>query len=82
MSELEPGDLIFYSGLYYNPKAKRQVFNMTHVEIFVGGSTGEAVIGSRERQRWVKEYDSYRFESKSWRLLEHHFCKIDTWLDG
>ena len=30
----------------------------------------------------VKEYDSYKFESKNWRLLEHYFCKIDTWLEG
>lgn len=82
VSQLEPGDLIFYSGEYYNPKSKPQVFNMTHVEIFIGGETGEAVIGSRERQKWVKEYDSYQFTSKNWKLLSYHFCKLDTWLEG
>jgi hypothetical protein len=82
VSQLEPGDLIFYTGEYYSDKAKPQVFDMTHVEIFIGGETGEAVIGSRERLKWVKEYDSFRFESKNWRLKEHYFCKIDTWLQG
>ena len=28
------------------------------------------------------EYDSYRFESKRWALSAHHFCKVDTWLEG
>ena len=32
--------------------------------------------GSRERQKWVMEYDSYRFTSKRWSLLAHHFCKV------
>lgn len=82
VADLEPGDLIFYSGEYYNPKSKRQVFDMTHVEIFVGGKSGEGVIGSRERQKWVKEYDSFQFESKNWKLLQFHFCKIDPWLEG
>ncbi|GIL75595.1 hypothetical protein Vretifemale_5344 [Volvox reticuliferus] len=55
---------------------------MTHVEVFVGGPSGEATIGSRERYKWVMEYDSYRFESQRWKLLACHFCSIDTWLDG
>lgn len=28
------------------------------------------------------EYDSYRFDSKRWALSAHHFCKVDTWLEG
>lgn len=82
VDELEPGDLIFFSGEYFNPKCKRQIHDMTHVEIFVGGDTGKAVIGSREKQKWIKEYDSYEFVSKSWKLKELFFVKIDTWLNG
>ncbi|CAG9462867.1 unnamed protein product [Pedinophyceae sp. YPF-701] len=82
VDQLQPGDLIFYSGEYYSEKAKKQHFDMTHVEIFVGGATGEAVIGSREKHKWVKEYDSYKFDSKSWKLKEHFFCSIDAWLEG
>ena len=55
---------------------------MVHVEIFVGGETGKAVIGSREKQKWIKEYDTYEFVSKSWKLKERFFVKIDTWLNG
>ena len=45
VEELQPGDLIFWSGEYFKPRAKRQVFDMTHVEVFIGGKTGKAVIG-------------------------------------
>ncbi|GIL64559.1 hypothetical protein Vafri_18455 [Volvox africanus] len=38
--------------------------------------------GSRERFKWVMQYDSYRFESQRWKILACHFCSIDTWLDG
>ncbi|GAX73645.1 hypothetical protein CEUSTIGMA_g1096.t1 [Chlamydomonas eustigma] len=82
VERLEPGDLIFYSGTCYNPDSKRYHFNMTHVEVFIGGDSGEATIGSRERYKWVKEYDSYQFKSARWSLIQHHFCKIDTWLEG
>ncbi|KAG2443593.1 hypothetical protein HXX76_001944 [Chlamydomonas incerta] len=82
VAELRPGDLIFYSGTPYSPDARRYAFDMTHVEIFVGGTTGEATLGSRERYKWVMEYDSYRFTSQRWALSAHHFCSIDPWLDG
>ena len=45
VEELEPGDLIFYSGTPFNPQSKRYKFEMTHVEVFIGGATGEATIG-------------------------------------
>jgi hypothetical protein len=45
--ELKPGDLIFYSGIYYNPKMRKQKHDMVHVEIFTGGETGEQSIGAR-----------------------------------
>ncbi|GLI61863.1 hypothetical protein VaNZ11_004371, partial [Volvox africanus] len=82
VEQLKPGDLIFYSGTYYEPGSRRHAFDMTHVEIFVGGSSGEATIGSRERYKWVMQYDNYRFESQRWKILACHFCSIDTWLDG
>ncbi|KAG2452337.1 hypothetical protein HYH02_003361 [Chlamydomonas schloesseri] len=82
VGQLRPGDLIFYSGTPYSPDARRYAFDMTHVEIFIGGATGEATLGSRERYKWVMEYDSYRFSSARWALTAHHFCSIDTWLDG
>ena len=80
LSELEPGDLIFYTGTYYKEGAKPQIHDVVHVEIFAGG---EGTVGSRERYKWVKEYDDYRIEtSKYWKLGEYHFCKIDAWLEG
>jgi len=82
VAELEPGDLIFWSGEYFKPKLRRQVFDITHVEVFVGGKTGKGVIGSRQQHKWVMEYDSYVFTSKSWKCKEIFFCKIDTWLMG
>jgi hypothetical protein len=36
-----------FTGTYYNPAAKPYAFNMTHVEIFIGGDTGEATIGEQ-----------------------------------
>ena len=38
--------------------------------------------GSRERFKWVMQYDSYRFTSARWSLIQHHFCKLDSWLEG
>ncbi|EFJ50252.1 hypothetical protein VOLCADRAFT_116960 [Volvox carteri f. nagariensis] len=81
-AQLKPGDLVFYSGTYYDPGSRRHAFDMTHVEIFVGGHSGEATIGSRERYKWVMQYDSYRFKSQRWKLHSYHFCSIDSWLDG
>ena len=40
-SELKPGDLIFYEGTYISQRSKTQKHNNVHVEIFLGGETGE-----------------------------------------
>ena len=40
LSEMKPGDLVFYSGIYFDPKVKPQKHNMVHVEIFTGGENG------------------------------------------
>ena len=44
--EMKPGDLIFYSAQYYNPKTIIK-HDMVHIEVFLGGKTGEKTIGSR-----------------------------------
>ena len=45
--DMKPGDLIFYSGTYYNTKLRAQKHDMVHVEVFTGGETGEQSIGAR-----------------------------------
>lgn len=45
--DAKPGDLIFYTGVYYNTKLKAQKHDMVHVEVYTGGETGEQSIGAR-----------------------------------
>lgn len=81
--ELKPGDLIFYSGTYYpEKKSKPQKHDMVHVEIFIGGETGEATIGARWAKDVVKVFPSYKFVSKAYYDIKHYYRSIDTWLDG
>lgn len=69
---------------------RQQVHDIVHVEIFTGGSTGEATIGSLCWKCWrsggkdgVQEFSSYRMEeTEKWRLVRYHFASIDTWLNG
>lgn len=80
LSKMKPGDLIFYSGLYYPDHAKKQqTHNMVHVEIYLGG---EKTIGSRETCGVVSIYDSFQFVSENYYNIEYHFKSIDTWLKG
>jgi cell wall-associated NlpC family hydrolase len=44
--DLKPGDLIFYSGTYYEKK-KSRAHNMTHVEIYLGEGRS---IGARRKR--------------------------------
>jgi len=75
--------LIFYSGSYYpEKKHKAQKHDMVHVEIFVGGETGEATIGARWAKGVVKEFPDYKFTSKSYYDIKFFYRSIDTWLDG
>ena len=55
---------------------------MTHVEIFLGGETGEQTIGARWTKGVVKIFDSYKFPSKAYERRKFHFKSIDTWLEG
>lgn len=81
-SELRPGDLIFYEGLYLSKRSKVQKHNNVHVEIFLGGETGEATIGSRFHNGKVSIFPSYKFTSTKWSLVQYHFRSLDTWLEG
>ena len=79
---MKPGDLVFYSATYYDSKKKRQLHDMVHVEIFLGGETGEATVGSRWFKGRVQVFDSYKFTSTNYYNIKHHFKSIDTWLRG
>lgn len=78
---LAPGDLIFYSAKFYDPRRKIQKHNIVHIEVFIGGSTGEATIGSRSRQH-VSKHDSFRFVSENYYDIEYHYKSIEPWLQG
>jgi hypothetical protein len=43
--------MVLYSGTPYSPEARRYHYDMTHVEVFTGGSTGEATIGETAGSR-------------------------------
>ena len=79
--EMQPGDLIFYSGIFYPDKKMRpQIHNMTHVEIFLG--EGEKTIGSRDSDGTVDIFDTFQFMSEKYYNIKYHFKSIDTWLRG
>lgn len=81
--QLQPGDLIFYEGIYSSPRSKPQKHNIVHVEVFLGdGITGEECIGSRYHRGKVSLFPSYQFTSTTWSLVNYHFRSLDTWLDG
>jgi len=82
VQQLQPGDLIFYSGEYTSKRSKKQRYNMTHVEIFLGGSSGEETIAARNLRGVVSIFPSYKFESTLWKVEKYYFCSIDTWLNG
>jgi hypothetical protein len=80
--QLKPGDLIFYEGEYYSNRSKPQKHNIVHVEVFLGGESGEACIGSRFHRGCVSIFPSYQFTSTTWKLINYHFRSLDTWLQG
>ena len=55
---------------------------MVHVEIFLGGDTGEQTIAARDRFGVVEYFDTYKFESENYYDIKYHFRSIDTWLRG
>lgn len=78
--DMKPGDLVFISATYYNPKSKKQRHNMTHVEIWAG--EGCKTVGARWNNGKVQMWDSYKFVAKSYHSETYIFKSIDTWLKG
>lgn len=77
---MQPGDLVFISATYYNPKSRKQRHDMVHVEVWLGD--GIKTIGARWQTGVVNIFDSYAFTSKSYFNMQYHFCSINTWLEG
>lgn len=81
-NELQFGDLIFYEGNYLSKRSKLQKHNIVHVEIFIGGETGEATIGARYQSGVIQIFPSYKFNSTKWSLVQYHFKSLDPWIEG
>jgi len=88
--EMKPGDLIFVEGSYFDEKCRPQRHDIVHVEVFIGGETGEATIGSRwaksnpdeGKVRGVQVHPCYKYTSKKYSIQKFHFRSLDTWLYG
>jgi len=80
--EMQPGDLVFVEGTYFNPKSKQQKYNIVHVEIFLGGETGEQTIGARHQRGAIMVHDSYKYTSKSYEITRYFFRSLEPWLRG
>jgi len=61
---------------------KQQPHNLVHVEIFLGGKSGEETIAAREKNGVVSINESYKFESRNYYDIKYHFKSIDNWLKG
>lgn len=55
---------------------------MVHIEVFLGGESGEKSIGSRTCINEVSYHNTYKFVSTSYHSIEYHYRSLDTWLDG
>eukprot|EP00118_Oscarella_pearsei_P012767 m.96294 g.96294 ORF g.96294 m.96294 type:complete len:675 (+) comp36906_c0_seq2:68-2092(+) len=54
-ADMKPGDLVFISGTYFNPKSKKHPHDMVHIEIWLGD--GEKTIGARwHRGRYCSDH--------------------------
>ena len=56
--------------------------DLVHVEIFLGGKSGEETIAARDRDGVVSYFDTYQFESSNYFDIKYHFRSLDTWLMG
>lgn len=63
-------------------KWKYQPHNMVHVEIFLGGQSGEETVAARDRFGVVEINETYKFTSENYYDIKYHFRSIDTWLRG
>jgi hypothetical protein len=80
--ELVPGDLIFVEGTYFNPKSRRQKYDIVHVEVFVKGETGKQTIGARSQKGVVSVHNSYEYISQKYEITNYFFRSIEPWLRG
>jgi len=88
--QMRPGDIVFVEGKYHAKGRVPQRHDIVHVEVFIGGETGEATIGSRwsksspseGKVRGVQIHPSYKYESKNYEIVRYHFRSLDTWLQG
>ena len=55
---------------------------MVHVEIFLGGESGEQSIAARKKSGVVSYFNSFKFKSKGYHSIVWHYRSLDTWLDG
>lgn len=76
--QLQPGDLVFWSGVYWNPSKPQPPHKIVHVELAIGG--GQSTIGVRDRT--VEEYPSLSFPSLRFKDIHVHCKSIDPWLHG
>ena len=56
--------------------------DMVHIEVFLGGKTGEKTIGSRTSLGQVSYHNSYKFVGRKYNNIQYHFKSLDTWLEG
>eukprot|EP00828_Plagiopyla_frontata_P032251 TRINITY_DN42073_c0_g1_i1.p1 TRINITY_DN42073_c0_g1~~TRINITY_DN42073_c0_g1_i1.p1 ORF type:complete len:150 (-),score=26.31 TRINITY_DN42073_c0_g1_i1:102-551(-) len=70
--EMQPGDLRFYSAIYFDAEKKPHAHNLTHVEIYLGGNSGEESIAARYRKGVVQIFESYKFSSTLYYLSLIH----------
>eukprot|EP00931_Biecheleriopsis_adriatica_P069399 TRINITY_DN43256_c0_g1_i1.p1 TRINITY_DN43256_c0_g1~~TRINITY_DN43256_c0_g1_i1.p1 ORF type:complete len:484 (+),score=104.94 TRINITY_DN43256_c0_g1_i1:25-1452(+) len=85
-ADAEPGDLIFYEKLDEHGEPTGNIF---HVEIFLGGASGNQSIGSMAwnahsrtgEKDGVQVFDDYRITSENGKPRNRmHFHSIKTWL--
>jgi hypothetical protein len=77
-----PGDLVFYRGRYTSVRKRRQPFDCVHVEVFVGGASGEGTVGARWQRGVVQEWPSLRFDASAWEGVEVTVRSLEPWLAG
>lgn len=90
LDQMKPGDLVFVEGTYFDTAKKPQRHNIVHVEVFLGGETGEATIGSRwsrsnpaeGKVRGVQIHPSYKYASKNYEIHRFVFRSLAPWLRG
>ena len=63
-------------------RSKSQKHDCVHVEVFLGGETGEATIGSRYFRGKVGIFPGYTFHSTAWSCDKILFRSLDNWLSG